>query len=100
MILRPLLIPIWNLCQEHRGSHRGRPLSEKDRQLCKQDEPRPAAKMDHCALAEVLFFALCGLPGGPNGELEIYPTMIRMMEGYEPFGALQKNLIDWEQHIF
>ena len=48
----------------------------------------------------MLFFALCGLPGGTKSELARYSTMIRMMECYEPFGALQKNLIDWEQHIF
>ena len=55
--------------------------------------------MDHCALAEVLLFALCGLPGGLTGELARYPTMIRMVEGYEPFGVLKKNRIHGEHHM-
>ena len=56
--------------------------------------------MDHCEVAEVLFFALCGLPGGPYGELSMYPTMSRVIKGHEPFGVLQRKRIDWEQHIF
>ena len=65
----------------------------------KQEKHRPAANMDHCALAEVLLFALCGLPGGLTGELARYPTMIRMVEGYEPFGVLKKHQIHGEHHM-
>ena len=36
VIMIPLMIDIWILCQEHLGSHRGRPLSWKYWQLCKQ----------------------------------------------------------------
>ena len=99
VIMRQLLKAIWKLSQEHCGSDRGRPLSWKDRQLGKQEKPRPAANMDHCALAEVLFFALCGLPGGPTGELARYHKMIRMVEGYEPFGVLKKDRNHGEHHM-
>ena len=89
--MRPWLIAVWNLRKEHRGSLRVMPFSWKDRQLGTQEKHRLAAKMDHCAWAQVLFFALCGLPGGPTGKLTRYPTMIRVMEGYEQFGVLQKK---------
>ena len=56
------------------------------------------ARMDHCALVEVLYYALCGLPGGSRGELTRFPTMIRVMEGHDVFGPLKR--IDWRQEMF
>ena len=41
----------------------------KDRQIVKQEKHRPKARMDHCALVEVLYYALCGIPGVRLGEL-------------------------------
>ena len=64
-----LLAAVMSVCQEHRDAHRGRPLSKKDNQMWKQDKPRPRARMDHCALMDVLYYALCGIPGGTRGEL-------------------------------
>ena len=61
---RALLVAVMNLSQEHRDSHRGRPLTKRDKQLGKREEHRPKARMDHCALMEVLYYALCGIPGG------------------------------------
>ena len=69
---RGLLVAVMNLCQEHRYALRGRPLSKKDNQIGKQEKHRPKAKMDHCALIEVLYYALCGIPGGSRGELTKY----------------------------
>ena len=82
---RGLLVAVMNLCQEHRDAHRGRPLSKKDNQIWKQEKHRPKARMDHCALMEVLYSALCGMPGGRPGELKEFTTMIRVMEGHEVF---------------
>ena len=65
---RGLLVTVMNLCQEHRAAHRGRPLSKKDKQICKQEKHRPKANMDHCALMEVLYYALCGIQGGRLGS--------------------------------
>ena len=95
-----LLVAVMNLCQEHDDAHRGRPLSKKDKQIGKQEKHRPKARMDHCALVEVLYYALCGLPCGRLGELTEFPTMIRLMEGHEVFGPLQLRRIDWMQEIF
>ena len=78
---RGLLVAVMNLCQEHRDAHRGRPFSKRDRQIGKHEKDRPRARMDHCSLMEVLYYALCGMPGGRRGEL----TMIRVMEGHEVF---------------
>ena len=89
-----------NLCQEHRDSHRGRPLTKRDKQLGKREEHRPKARMDHCALMEVLYYALCGIPGGNRGELTEFPKMVRVMEGHEVFGPLQLRRIDWNQEMF
>ena len=89
-----------NLCQEHRDSHRGRPLTKRDKQLGKREEHRPKARMDHCALMEVLYYALCGIPGGSRGELTEFPKMVRVMEGHEVFGPLQRRRIDWNQEMF
>ena len=97
---RGLLVAVMNLCQEHRDAHRGRPLSKKDKQIGKQVKHRPNARMDHCALMEVLYYALCGIPGGSRGELTTYPRMIRVMEGHEVFGPLQVRRIDWSQEMF
>ena len=83
---RGLLVAVMNLCQEHRDAHRGRPLSKKDKQIGKQEKHRPKARMDHCALMEVLYYALCGILGGSRGELTKYPRMVRVMEGHEVFG--------------
>ena len=83
---RGLLVAVMNLCQKHRDAHRGRPLSKKDKQIGKQEKHRPKARMDHCALMEVLYYALCGIPGGSRGELTKYPRMVRVMEGHEVFG--------------
>ena len=57
----------------------GRPLSSKDKQIWKQEKHRPRARFDHCALVEVLYYALCGIPGGRRGELTEFPRMIRGM---------------------
>ena len=97
---RGLLVAGMNLCQEHRDAHRGMPLSKKDKQIGKQVKHRPNARMDHCALMEVLYYALCGIPGGRLGELTEFPTMIRVMEGHEVFGPLQLRRIDWKQEMF
>ena len=59
-----LLVAVMNLCQEHREAHNGRPLSRRDKLIGKREEHRPKARMDHCALMEVLYYALCGIPGG------------------------------------
>ena len=56
--------------------------------------------MDHCALMEVLYYALCGIPGGSRGELTQFPRMVRVMEGHEVFGPLQVRRIDWNQEMF
>ena len=56
--------------------------------------------MDHCALMEVLYYALCGIPGGSRGELTEFPKMVRVMEGHEMFGPLQLRRIDWNQEMF
>ena len=89
-----------NLCQEHRDAHRGRPLSKQDKQIGKQEKHRPKARMDHCALMEVFYYALCGIPGGSRGELTTSPRMIRVMDGHEVFGPLQVRRIDWSQEMF
>ena len=49
---------------------------------------------------EVLYYALCGIPGGSRGELTKYPMMIRVMEGHEVFGPLQVRRVDWNQEMF
>ena len=95
-----LLVAVMNLCQEHRDAHRGRPLSKRDKQLGKQERHRPKARMDHCSLMEVLYYALCGIQGGSRGELTKYPMMIRVMEGHEVFGPLQLRRVDWKQEMF
>ena len=64
------LVAVMNLCQEHRDAHRWRPLSKRDRQLGKQEKHRPRARMNHCALVDVVYYAICGLPRGSRGELE------------------------------
>ena len=56
---RGLLVAVMNLCQEHRDAHRERQSSKKDKQIGKQEKRRPNARMDHCALMEVLYYALC-----------------------------------------
>ena len=56
--------------------------------------------MDHCALMEVLYYALCWIPGGSRGELTRFPRMVRVMEGHEVFGSLQLRRIDWNQEMF
>ena len=56
--------------------------------------------MDHCALMEVLYYALCGIPGGSLVELTEFPQMVRVMEGHEVFGPLQLRRIDWNQEMF
>ena len=61
---RGLLVAVMSLCQEHRDAHRGRPLSKRDKQIGKQERHRPKARMDHCSLMEMLYYALCGIPGG------------------------------------
>ena len=61
---RGLLVAVMNLCQEHWDAHRGRPLSKRDKQIWKQEKHRPRARMDHCSLMEVLYYALCGILGG------------------------------------
>ena len=97
---RGLLVAVMNLCQEHRAANRGRPLSKKDKQIWKQEKHSPKARMDHCALIEVLHYALCGIPGGKLVELTEFPTMIRVMEGHEVFEPLQLRRIDWRQEMF
>ena len=97
---RGLLVAVMNLCQEHRDAHRGRPLTKRDKQLGKREEHRPKARMDHCVLMEVLYYALCGIPGGSRGELTEFPKMVRVMEGHEVFGPLQLRRIDWNQEMF
>ena len=57
-------------------------------------------RMDHCVLVEVLYYALCGLPGGSRGELTEVPTMVMVLESYEVFGPLQFKRIDWKQEMF
>ena len=89
-----------NLCQEHRDAHRGRPLSRRDKQIWKQERHRPKARMDHCSLMEVFYYALCGIPGWSQGELTMYPMMIRVVEGHEVFGPLQLRRVDWKQEMF
>ena len=95
-----LLVAVMNLCQEHRYAHRGRPLTKRDKQIGKREEHRPKARMDHCALMEVLYYALCGIPGGNRGELTEFPKMVRVMEGHEVFEPLQLRRIDWNQEMF
>ena len=97
---RGLLVALMNLCQEHRDAHRGRTLSMRDKQIGKQEKHRPRARMDHCSLMEVLYYALCGIQGGRRGELTEFPTMLRVMEGHEVFGPLQLRRIDWWQEMF
>ena len=89
VLRRGLLAAVMNLCEKHRDAHRGRPLSKRDKHLGKQEKHRQMARMDHCALVEVLYYALCGLTGGRRGELTEFPTMIKVMEDYEVFGPLQ-----------
>ena len=97
---RGLLVAVMNLCQEHRDSNRGMPLTKRDKQIWKREEHRPKARMDHCALMEVLYYALCGIPGGSRGELTEFPKMVRVMEGHEVFGPLQLRRIYWNQEMF
>ena len=49
---------------------------------------------------EVLYYALCGLPGGGRGELTEFPTMIRVLECYEEFVPLLLKRNDWKQEMF
>ena len=49
---------------------------------------------------EVLYYALCGIPGGSRGELTEFPKMVRVMEGHEVFAPLQRRRIDWNQEMF
>ena len=56
--------------------------------------------MDHCALMEVLYYALCRLPGWSRGELTKFSTMVMVLEGYKTFGPLQLKRIDWKQEMF
>ena len=95
-----LLVAVMNLCQEHRDAHRARPLSRRDKQIGKREEHRPKTRMDHCALMEVLYYALCGIPGWRLVELTEFPTMIRVMEWHEVFGPLQLRRIDWRYEMF
>ena len=71
-----------------------------DKQIGKREEHRPKARMDHCALMEVWYYALCGIPGGSRGELTQYPRMVRVMEEHEVFGPLHVRCIDWNQEMF
>ena len=57
VVTKGLLVAVMNLCQEHRDAHRGRPLSKMDKQIGKREEHRPKARMDHCALMEVIVHA-------------------------------------------
>ena len=95
VVTRGLLVAVMNVCQEHRDAHSGRPLSKKDKQIGKQEKHRPRARIDHCALVEVLYYAMCVIPGGERGELKEFPTMIMIIEGYEVFRPLQLKRIDW-----
>ena len=97
VVTRGLLVAVMNLCQEHQDVHLGRPLSKNDKQIGKQEKHRPRARMEHCALVEVLYYALCGIPGGERGELKEFPMMIMVIEAYEVFGPLQFKRIDWRQ---
>ena len=97
VVTRGPLAAVMNLCEEHRDAHRGRPLSKKDKQIGRQDKHRPRARMNHCALVKVLYYALCGLPCGRLGELTEFPMMIRVMDGYEVFGPLQLKRIYWSK---
>ena len=56
--------------------------------------------MDLCALVEVVYYAQCGLPGGSRGEMTEFPTMVRVLEGYEVFVPLQLKRIDWKHEMF
>ena len=58
------------------------------------------ARVNHCSLMEVLYYALCGIPGGSLGELTEFPRMVRVMEGHEVFGPLHLRRIDWNQEMF
>ena len=78
----------------------GDSCKKRYRQLGKQEKHRPRARMDHCALVEVLYYALCGLPGRSRGELTEVPTMVMVLEGYEVFVPLQLKRIDWKQEMF
>ena len=49
---------------------------------------------------EVLYYALCGIPGGSRGELTKYPTMIMVMDGHEVFVPLQLRRVDWKHEMF
>ena len=75
-------------------------MTKRDKQIGKREEHRPKARMDHCALMEVLYYALCGIPGVGRGELTEFPKMVRVMEGHEVFGPLQRRRIDWNQEMF
>ena len=75
-------------------------MSKMDGQFGKQEKHRPRARMDHCVLVEVVYYALCWLPGWGRGELTRFRTMIRVMEGHEVFGPLQLKRIDWTQEMF
>ena len=97
---RGLLVAVMKLCQEHRDAHRGKPLSKRDKQIGKREEHRPKARMDHCALMEVLYYAPCGILGGSRGELTQFPRMVRVMEGHDVFGPLQLRRVDWNQEMF
>ena len=81
VVTKGLLVAVMNLCQEHREAHKGRPLSKRDKMIGRREEHRPKARMDHCALMEVLCYALCVIPGGRRGALTEFPTMIRVMGG-------------------
>ena len=63
-------------------------------------EAGPKARMDHCAMVEVLYYALCGVPWGSRGELMRFTTMIMVMHGHELFVPLQLKRIDWRQEMF
>ena len=89
-----LLVAVMNLCQEHRDANRGRPLSKKDKQIGKQEKHRAKARMDHCALMEILYYALCEIPGGRLREPTEFPSMIRAIVGPEVFGPLQLRRIN------
>ena len=87
---RWLLVAVMNLCQEHRDAHRWRPLSKRDKSIGKQEKHRPRVRMDHYALMEVLYYALCGIPGGSRGELTQFPRMVRVMEGWGVMRCLDR----------
>ena len=75
-------------------------MTKRDKQIGNREEHRPKARMDQCALMEVLYYALCGIPGGSRVELSQFPRMVRVMEGHEVFGPLQLRRIDWNQEMF